>query len=245
MSALRKKIQLIGVVLAMFFVASFTQQSRSKLSCDVADQSTSSILAITWHPGFCKKSPAIYQCRQNEYRSYGLVLHGLWPSKKQACGIRYTYCSDKELTPETLRYLKRFSQILPQSTNSNSWFLRHEWKKHGTCQTTLTQKQYFQKAIQLTNDVKISEFNHWLVKHSGQKIDINSITQKFTESFPNIKTINLQCSAGSLYEIRIPLMPIRSMVEGSHLNEMKQPDNIKHYSNCKGTRVFVKAPETK
>ena len=50
MSILRKKIHLIGVVLAMFFVVSCTQQSQYKLSCDVADQSTSSILAITWHP---------------------------------------------------------------------------------------------------------------------------------------------------------------------------------------------------
>ena len=127
-------------------VVSFTalagNEPPAKDTCHTPGLANSYTLAFTWQPAFCESHKKKAECR-NGGQSSGFTLHGLWPNSSD-CGRNYSYCGDVRkngkgmcgnppvsLSQETRQALV---QRMPGAIDT-SCLDRHEWFKHGTCQT--------------------------------------------------------------------------------------------------------------
>ena len=112
---------------------------------------------------------------------------------------------------------------------------RHEWYKHGTCQTKWTADEYFNHAMRL-----LSEFNGtdgrglspFMVKNMGKKISINELNAEIDRQFGKgaHKRMQYSCTKGNkLIDIYISL-PAR--VEDKPLKELIQQAPEKYSNKC-------------
>eukprot|EP00461_Guttulinopsis_vulgaris_P001126 UN01126 len=81
------------------------------------------------------------------------TLHGVWPDGKSFCTKeKYDEKQIKPIWNELLQYWP----ACPEFGNTQSWFLEHEWEKHGTCAKNnghnVTQIEYFTLGLQLRDE---------------------------------------------------------------------------------------------
>ncbi|OOF59541.1 ribonuclease T2 family protein [Rodentibacter myodis] len=136
------------------------------------------MLALSWSPGFCHSQyekygtqlPAAsqYQCEIN--RTFGWVVHGLWPQNANARSVA-----------DHPRFCKGDLPALPQSTiapylsiSPGAKLLQGEWEKHGSCAFD-SAEQYFAKEQELFDALRLpkenlsrSELFRWMIQHNPQ-----------------------------------------------------------------------------
>ncbi|HHF6567383.1 TPA: ribonuclease HI [Haemophilus influenzae] len=136
------------------------------------------MLALSWSPGFCDIQrekygdqlpySSQYQCGNN--RTFGWVVHGLWPQNANARAVsdHPRFCKgDLPALPKGL--LTQYLAISPGEK-----LLQGEWEKHGSCAFDSAQ-QYFAKEQELFNALKLpnqklsrDELFGWMKQHNPQ-----------------------------------------------------------------------------
>lgn len=185
--------------------------SRDTAQCSIADTYDSYVLALTWQPGFCVHNPAggekpeCQAMKDGRLAVSNFTLHGLWPNRTQ-CGKRYGNCRgpDMQLSGATLDYLKPWMPNFQFSTQ----FGNYEWKKHGVCQSTLADDDYFRLAVDLAKSFNDSATGRYVREHVGDAISKQEFYSKLTSELGSAAAANnilLICSGDYLEEIRIAL----------------------------------------
>ncbi|MDU9393473.1 ribonuclease T2 family protein [Pseudomonas sp. zfem002] len=180
-------------------------------ACRIPDQYDSHVLAVTWQPGFCERDkggPAKPECqamKEGELKVDHFTLHGLWPNK-QACGIDYGKCAGPELdlSEATVEYIRPW---MP-NFNYGTQFGNHEWKKHGVCQTALSDDEYFRLAVDLVKSFNDSSAGAYVRGNAGGEMSKAQFYSKLTDDFGNQavqNNVQLICSGDYLKEVRVAL----------------------------------------
>lgn len=224
-------------VLLLFFFSLTLNASTDFINCDTtAGLSDSNVLALSSQPGFCQTygyeagKPECLHLSKNSYQAKHLTLHGLWPNQN-ACGQHYGFCGVKqqnshceyspiELAPEVANHLKR---IMP-GYNYGSCLERHEWNKHGSCQT-LSADDYFSVAMRLVTEVDTSVFGQYLTQKQGKTVTLIALRERLVEAFgaKNSGNIYLGCRNGVLVDIYIHLPALIPLYESLEFLMDKAP----------------------
>lgn len=115
------------------------------------------VYAYSWTPGFCDKQTYPGCLAPESYWETNFTIHGLWP---QYMDNGYPdFCTTEpfdnsipqQIGEDTMIQYWPDVKYSPSSSSYNS-FWEHEWTRHGTC-SGLTQLQYFNTALQLTNRI--------------------------------------------------------------------------------------------
>lgn len=182
-------------------------------SCNQPGQADSYILAVSWQTAFCESHRSKPECRQQQRASF--TLHGLWPNKA-SCGINYGFCGeqrekeaqfcDLKPLPLSAQTRQQLGEVMP-SAAAGSCLERHEWYKHGTCQTTWDADRYYQRAIQLTREFNQGAISRFMAQNSGRQVKTAQLLAAVDQALgPNAhKRMQLSCDKGNLVDIYITL----------------------------------------
>ncbi|MDR0279507.1 MAG: ribonuclease I [Paucimonas sp.] len=217
--------------------------------CRMPDQYDSHVLAVTWQPGFCEHDrggPAKPECqamKQGELTVNHFTLHGLWPNRQQ-CGIDYGKCQGPalDLDAATVDYIKPWMPNFGYGTQ----FGNHEWKKHGTCQTAMTDDEYFRFAVDLVKSFNDSPAGAYIRDNAGGEVSRAQFYTKLAADFGNEAVKNnvvLVCSGDYLKEVRVALpkdlkgeRSIKGVI-GQEFLSGRAGDR----SECRGDRIRIEA----
>lgn len=153
------------------------------------------LLTLSWSPSYCaddaKRGRDKLQCFSE--RSYGFVLHGLWPQYDKGYP---QFCQTNHRRPSS----KLVDQMLKFSPSRG--LVHHEWKKHGTC-SGLSPLDYFRKAVKGFKSIKTPDS---LARLSRPVLMRNhEIKQAFLAANPDLPkdAIIVTCKRKKLREVRI------------------------------------------
>lgn len=228
-----------------------TVSKTSKFSgdaCHIAGRQDSYVLALSWQPAFCESHRAKPECRikdKSSYQASHFTLHGLWPNQA-SCGIHYEFCDTSihkqnsfcsyPALPLSMASRRQLERVMP-SAAQGSCLQRHEWFKHGTCQSNLAIDAYFSLAVSLTrqfNDAGVSDF---MSSHIGKTVTESAFKAVVDAANGGgaHNTIKLGCRKGMLTDVWVYLPA--SLKLGDSLDDlMKQTQQAPHRfsSNCGG-----------
>ena len=214
-------------------------------ACRTPGLEDSYVLALSWQPAFCETHRDKPECRVDDKKSYqarNFTLHGLWPNKA-SCGINYGYCGEVQDRPgEFCDYpvLELFTetrdnleQVMP-SAAAGSCLQRHEWYKHGTCQTTWSMDEYYDTAIDLTRQFNESGIAYFISRNIGNTVKETAFINKFdcAHGTGAHKRVELKCKNGNLVDVYVSLPKV--ITEGGGLGELMQQAQGEFKSNCGG-----------
>ena len=142
-------------------------------------------------------------------------MHGLWPNKK-SCGTGYGLCGKYKtekrpfcdydpvsLQAETQDKLGKF---MPSAAHG-SCLQRHEWYKHGTCQTEYDADGYFIIAMRLLDEFNTSGIADFMTQNIGKSVSTSSFFEKVDDALGEDASRRLQiaCKEGMLVDVYIRL----------------------------------------
>ena len=83
---------------------------------------------------------------------------------------------------------------------------RHEWNKHGSCQT-LTIDDYFTIASKLTREINDTSFGQFLAEHTGKSVRLTELRDALSKAFggANGGKFYLGCKNGILLDVYVSL----------------------------------------
>ncbi|OOF55174.1 ribonuclease [Rodentibacter genomosp. 2] len=150
------------------------------------------MLALSWSPGFCDTQyekygtqlppSAQYQCGMN--RSFGWVVHGLWPQNAKARSVvdHPRFCQgDLPALPKSV--------IEPYLTLSpGAKLLQGEWEKHGSCAFS-SAEQYFAKQLELFSTLRLPQ----------EKLERRELFRWMKQNNPQLKNAYLDASRHELF----------------------------------------------
>lgn len=218
-------------------------------SCSLPDQQDHYLLAASWQPGFCEHSrsgaskPECQAMARGELRVNYLTLHGLWPNKN-SCGTDYGHCPGPalQLQPETLRTLRPWMPSLQYGLG----LARHEWDKHGTCQTRMNDDDYFRTAAEAVRLLNESPIGQLLQQRAGGFIHQDDFWRAVDLYFGNKQArhnFSLICNGPQLQEIRVHLprgfrlgTQFKDLLGGQYTGPGPQPGN-----RCRSERIRIEA----
>ena len=218
-------------------------------SCDSTGMADSYVLALSSQPGFCETygyeagKPECRKLSKDSYQARHLTLHGLWPNK-DICGQHYGFCASRplanhcdyapvNLSPAVDTELKK---LMP-SYYYGSCLERHEWNKHGSCQS-LSANEYFSLAMRLATEVDNSPFGNYLTTHQGQTVQLTDLREMIDKTFgaANKMKIFLGCRNNILVDIYIQLPQVINDVAITQLVD-KAPNN--HTRDLCGKKLTI------
>lgn len=219
--------------LAVLWLLSVLQLSfAANLDCQLTPGlADANVLALSWQPAFCEtrgyylgKPECVYLSAQS-YSSHHLVLHGLWPNQ-QSCGVGYGFCGveakehhcDYAPLPLADSVADALSQVMP-SFKQGSCLERHEWNKHGSCQT-LPLDNYFTLATRLVSNMNQTPLGQFIAAHVGEMIKKSDLEDKVRESFGEngLHKVYFSCHGNLLLDIYVQL--------NSEINESASLENL-------------------
>lgn len=239
-------IALAGHSLAKDVQAS-PDQERAPKACQTADRHDSFVLAVSWQPGFCEHKagaaaedkPECVAMAQGELVVHNLTLHGLWPNR-QACGTQYGNCRSTplKLSPATLERVRPWMPNFYFSTEFGSY----EWKKHGSCQTSLDDDAYFRKAVTAVELINDSEIGRTVRRSVGRSFQRKDLIAALAAVHPQAaRSVTLLCSGRQLYEIRVKLPRDFRVDKGMTGLLGKQPQPMGQPHECPDGLISVEA----
>lgn len=167
--------------------------STGKKPCNTAGLADGYKFAVSWQPAFCEMHRDKPECGVTDPDSYqagNFTLHGLWPNKS-SCGTHYGSCGKyrKPLrpfckyppVPITKPLLNKLGTYMP-SVAHGSCLQRHEWYKHGTCQTTWGAEGYFETAIRLVQEFNNSGISAFMKANVGKQVEMDVFFKKIDQS---------------------------------------------------------------
>jgi len=214
--------------------------------CNIAGQEDSYVLALSWQPAFCetgngRNKPECQIDDNNAYQASNFTLHGLWPNK-QSCGTKYGYCGEVKRKPghfcdyPQLQLFtdvrKNLEQVMP-SAAAGSCLQRHEWFKHGTCQTNLTIDEYFETAVNMARQFNASGIGYFMSRHVGEMVTEEAFIARINCALgaDTHNSIELKCRDGNLVDVYIHLMDV--LDDSADLETTINRDRV-FKSNCGG-----------
>lgn len=218
-------------------------------ACRIPDQYDSYVLAVTWQPGFCEHDrggPAKPECQAMKKGALTVnhfTLHGLWPNK-QSCGIDYGQCEGAELdlSADTVEYIKPWMPNFHYGTQ----FGNYEWKKHGVCQTAMSDDAYFRFAVDLLKSFNDSQVGQYIRGNVGGEVSREQVYSKLADEFGSKEARNnflLICSGDYLEEIRVSLpkdfkgeRTLKGVIGQAFL-----PRQATDRSECRADRIRIEA----
>jgi ribonuclease T2 len=189
--------------------------------CRTAGLADSYVLALSWQPAFCETvhsrgdKPECHLTDPKAYQAKNFTLHGLWPNQ-QACGTRYGYCGEVggspggfcdypvlDLFTETREEL---GEVMP-SAAAGSCLQRHEWHKHGTCQTAWSQDAYYEVAIDLTRQFNRAGAAYFMSRNVGEEVSTEAFLERVDCALGEgaRERLELKCKGGNLVDIYVNL----------------------------------------
>lgn len=212
-------------------------------SCNTAGHADSYVLALSWQPAFCEIKSDKPECSitdPNEYQARNFTLHGLWPNQRR-CGIDYGFCGKVKQKQEDfcdypaidLDVVSRnnLAEVMP-SVSANSCLERHEWHKHGTCQTNWSVQQYYALSADLTRQFNDSGMAYFMNRRIGQIVRtedfMNRLSAVLGETARN--RIKLICKQDMLVEVQ--LMITASLTLGQDLEALIATAPSQNSSEC-------------
>lgn len=224
---------------------------RNTSNCDNnADLADSYVLALSSQSGFCETygyeagKPECRKLTKDSYQAKHLTLHGLWPNQNN-CGQNYGYCGVKprpnhcDYPPLNLNsnVSSELKKIMP-SYNYGSCLERHEWNKHGSCQT-LTPDNYFTLAMRLAIEMDQSVFGNYLTAHKGEKVKLSVLRELIAKAFGsnNAGKIYLGCKDGKLVDVFVELPSLIPFHESLDSLISKAPE-YQYHDSCP-TNVII------
>jgi ribonuclease T2 len=198
--------------------ARFNQQATDP-SCFVANKEDSYKLAVSWQPAFCESHRGKPECKITDntvYQASNFTLHGLWPNKHE-CGTNYGLCGqykqqvksfcDYDPVPMKPETVSRLGEVMP-SVAEGTCLDRHEWYKHGTCQTDWNADQYFDTAVRLVKEFNAKGMSDFMKQNIGKTVSGNTFYKAVDQAFGKnaSKRLRLGCDRdGNLVDIFINL----------------------------------------
>lgn len=157
------------------------------------------VLSLSWSPTHCASDAGggrddDMQCRSG--RSYGFVLHGLWPQFERGYPEN---CASDEPRRVSADIVADALKLTPSER-----LVQHEWKKHGTC-SGLTQDDYFASAALAVESVRIPK-SFKQPEHLVQTT-ANEVRRAFLGANPALHQsgILVTCRRNEIAEVRVCL----------------------------------------
>lgn len=211
-------------VLLLFCILGRAEAQSTPALCQQADRYDSYVLALSWQPGFCERLPGNERKPECAALAKGklsidhLTLHGLWPNN-HACGSGYGRCPGKplQLRQETITFIQPW---MPNWYFGDD-FGSYEWQKHGTCQSTWEDDDYFRTAVTALKTLNDSSAGAYLRANIGGAISRRVFLEKINQdagSDQAADNVQLLCAGEALYEIRVLLAP--GFVAGKGMGEL-------------------------
>jgi ribonuclease T2 len=165
-----------------------------KKSCDNSSGlADSNVLALSWQPAFCATygykagKPECLNLTAGSYESKNMVLHGLWPNQN-SCGIKYGYCGGRKQARHcnypalslSNKVAVKLAKFMPSYAHE-SCLERHEWYKHGMCQT-LSADDYFALALDLAEQFNNSSFGSYLENNIGEVVALAKLKEQVSKA---------------------------------------------------------------
>lgn len=189
-------------------------------SCNTPGQADSFVFAVSWQPAFCESHKSKPECGklENNYDAYAagnFTLHGLWPNK-DSCDTHYGFCgSQKKVSGDFCNYPKidmteqtfeDLEKVMP-SAEAGSCLQRHEWYKHGTCQLKMTADQYFELAIDFTNQFNQNGMASFMQANVGKTVAADQFYSAVDQALGDgaHERMRLGCKSGNLVDIYMRL----------------------------------------
>jgi ribonuclease T2 len=209
--------------------------------CDLAGQADAYVLALSWQPAFCELKSDKPECRVADpaaYAARNFSLHGLWPNKS-GCGTGYGFCGEVkqprrdfcDYPPVTLEPAAKaaLAEVMPGSA---SCLERHEWHKHGTCQTSWSSDAYFALAADLTRQFNASGIAEFAAVRTGRTVRTEDFLARLDAVLGtgSRERIWLNCKHGMLVEVRVNLPP--GLKPGARLGSVLPLAGKSGGSNC-------------
>lgn len=187
-------------------------------SCRTPGLADSYVLALSWQPAFCETRPQKPECSVRDPQSFQanhFTLHGLWPNK-HSCGTSYGMCDRAvarrsafcdypalALSPTTREQL----EVRMPSAKHGSCLQRHEWYKHGTCQTTMDVDAYYQISIRLTDQFNDSGVAAFMASHIGREVRTADFLAIFDQAYGENghRALTLKCQRNQLVDVYVHL----------------------------------------
>ncbi len=185
-----------------------TKNLKKQKECTtVADSANINVLALSWQPAFCetKQTKECENTNPSQYHANNFVLHGYWPGITSCNGFKYTYyqyCGNTtpqnwEDYPElSLKETTRKDLRIVMPASGFGYLHRHEYFKHGTCQTQWNQDQYYVESMRLTREFNSSSFAEHIRNNIGKSVHKTKLEAlldtEFGEGAHN--KVKLQCS---------------------------------------------------
>jgi len=186
----------------------------SKEQCQTAGIEDGYKLAISWQSAFCETHRDKPECRVTDHKTYqarNFTLHGFWPNKK-ACGMHYGFCGEVKNKPSyfcdypalsLITHVRdELEQVMP-SAKAGSCLQRHEWHKHGTCQTKWSIDEYYEISIDLTRQFNESGIAYFISRNIGKQVNEANFFNKIDSALGDNahKRFQLNCKNGNLVDI--------------------------------------------
>lgn len=186
-------------------------------SCSTGGQADSYVFAVSWQAAFCashQQKPECASAKPTSWAAGNFTLHGLWPNKT-SCGTNYGFCSSQPQQKNFCAYpepklsadtFKQLGQVMP-SAAAGSCLQRHEWYKHGTCQSTWDADAYFQTAITLTQQFNASGPAAFMRANLGKQVRASDFYAAIDQGLGNNahQRMKFTCTNGQLVDIYINL----------------------------------------
>ncbi|MFA7241241.1 MAG: ribonuclease T [Sulfuricellaceae bacterium] len=230
-------------------VVAKVKQPTVSSQCDIADKGDSYVLAVSWQPAFCVSHQDKPECTVRDaaaYQASNFTLHGLWPNQLALCGTRYGYCGAVKTQPGRFcdyppvgisQPVRDDLGVVMPSVAAGSCLERHEWFKHGTCQSQLDSDGYFETAVGLTKQFNDSGLAAFMAANVGKSVDeAGFIAAVDTHLGAQAhERLHLTCRDGSLVDVYIDLPgSLSAMQKLGELIAQAKPTGNGYSSNCKG-----------
>lgn len=214
-------------------------------ACHTPGLQDSYVLALSWQPAFCETHRGKPECRVDDKKSYqarNFTLHGLWPNK-ESCGTSYGYCGevrdkpsefcDYPMLPLFTNTRHDLEAVMP-SAAAGSCLQRHEWYKHGTCQTQRSIDEYFEEATDLTRQFNESGVAYFISHNVGKTVTEADFIKKVDCALgaDAHKRMQLKCQSGNLVDVYINLP--KTLTKGELLGNTMLQAQGDFKSNCGG-----------
>ncbi|MBX3595996.1 MAG: ribonuclease [Rhizobiaceae bacterium] len=151
------------------------------------------VLALSWSPSFCmEEGEANYQ-QCGTKRSYGFIVHGLWPQYERGYPREcYTF---QRRVPDSM--VDQLRDIMP-----SAGLVGHQWRMHGSC-SGMSQHDYFHTVRMAWQKIEIPTELQRLEPH--QTISAGAVEDAFVDANPGMKEdgVSVSCSKKLLREVRI------------------------------------------
>ncbi|NQZ32825.1 MAG: hypothetical protein HRU06_16275 [Oceanospirillaceae bacterium] len=219
-----------------------TQNNRCESEPGLAD---SNVLALSWQSAFCEIKPDKKECKvrdSNSYQANNFSLHGLWPNRNK-CNRKtgyYGYCGAVNTKPKQFCGYPKLAlneatraqlRINMPSAAQGTCLQRHEWYKHGTCQS-LDVNQYYDIAIALQDEFNNSGIATLMAANIGSNVSTAEFFAVFDHAFGQgaHKKLQFKCTGANLIDVYINLP--KDITTGDTLKSLVNRANTNFKNGC-------------